>query len=352
MYVLRFWGLVAVLYGLVAVVLSASGAPAPYLLAGVIAGGICAVTTAAPQKLPGRARELALGVVGLEAGSHVDGDVLGQVAANPVAVVGSAVATLLVTLALGQLLRFSPHVAASTATFASIAGGASGITAMAKELGADAPTVVSVQYLRVLVVVSSVPVIAPLLGGIGPGQQATNAALLPSVLFVGTALAGGLALARIWNFTASKIIFPMLVASVLSVLDLFPGAEVPLPVSALGLALIGLMVGLDLTRGTMRHVSRILPLASVTLILGLVSCAGIGIVFAHVTGVSFYSAYLATTPGGLPAIMAFALTAGDDIGLVVACQVLRVFLAISLGAVVASWIKRNLPERDPPADSQ
>lgn len=327
---------------------TALGIPAPFLLAGVVAGAVCALGSATSLKLPVPARGFALGVVGMEAGSHVDSNVLSQVANEPVAVFGSAIATLLLTLAIGQLLRLSPHISGATATFASVAGGASGITAMAREFRADATTVVAIQYLRVLVVVSTVPVVAPLLGGVEASQATGGPVDYPaSLLFMVAVLGVGMGLARLWNFTASKIIFPMLVAAALSVLDVFEGGEVLWPVSAIGFALIGLMVGLDLTRTTLRQVSKVLPLALGTLVLGLVACAGVGLLLARLTGISFYSAYLATTPGGLPAVMAFAVTAGDDVGFVVTCQVLRVFFAISLGAVVASILRRR--EGDPPS---
>lgn len=338
----RFWPVVGLVYAVVVAVFAALGVPAPFLLAGVVAGAACALGSTASRTLPTPARRLAMGVIGMEAGSHVDTSVLSQLADNPVAVFGSAVATLVVTLAVGQLLRLSPRISGATATFASVAGGASGITALARELRADAVTVVAIQYLRVLVVVTTVPVVAPLLGGARAAPtDGAPADYGMSALFIAVVLGLGLGLARLWAFTASTIIFPMLLAAALTALDVFEGAEVLWPVSAIGFALIGLMVGLDLTRATLRQVAEILPLALGTLVLGLVACAGVGLLLAHLTGISFYSAYLATTPGGLPAVMAFAVTTGDDVGFVVTCQVLRVFFAISLGAVVASVLRRR-----------
>lgn len=338
----RFWLVVGAVYLLAVVGFTVLGIPAPFLLAGVVAGAVCVLGTSEPRALPAPACDFALGVVGMATGSHIDSEIVGQIFAKPVAVIGSTVATLLVTLTLGQMLRVSPQVSGATATFASIAGGASGITSMAKELRADAATVVTIQYLRVLVVVFSVPIVAPLLGG-GESNPAAGGPvdLLQSLLFVGVVLTAGLGMAWVWNFTASKIIFPMAVAALISVFDVFEGEQVPVPVTAIGFGLIGLMVGLDITRTTLRRVSKILPMTLGTLILGLVACAGVGLVLAHLTGISFYSAYLATTPGGLPAVMALAVTTGDDVGLVVTCQVLRVFLAISLGAVVAAGIRRR-----------
>ena len=57
-----------------------------------------------------------------------------------------------------------------TGAFALIAGGASGIIVMARELGADERMVAVLQYLRVLLIVVLMPVVATGLYGASPGS--------------------------------------------------------------------------------------------------------------------------------------------------------------------------------------
>lgn len=339
----RFWFWLTVVFVVVTGILLSVGAPSPYLLAGVIAGGICTLRMQAPQRMPASGRGFALGVIGVQAGSMIDSSVIRVVAEQPIVTIGSAVATLGITLVCGQLLRLSPHVSGTTAMFASIAGGASGVTAMARELNADEATVVSVQYLRVLVVILSVPIVAPMLGGID-GNSLPEVGASHSwwdLLFTLVALAAGLSAAHVLTFTASKLVLPMLVALALTLLDVFPSHSVPAPVLAVGFAAIGLMVGLDLTRETLRRIAEIMPLALISLVLSLAACAGVGIVLARSIGESIFTGYLATTPGGLPAVTAFALEAGDGVGLIVTCQVLRLFLALGIGVAMAQYIQRR-----------
>lgn len=340
---LRFWFWLAVVFLIVTGALLAVGAPSPYLLAGVIAGGICTLRMHAPQRMPVSGRGFALGVIGVQAGSMIDSSVVRMVAERPVVTIGSAVATLGITLLFGQLLRLSPHVSGTTAMFASIAGGASGVTAMARELNADEATVVSVQYLRVLVVILSVPIVAPILGGIEGASLSDGGSSHPwwDLLFTLVALTAGLVAARVLTFTASKLVLPMLAALALTLLDVFPSHSVPTPVLAVGFAAIGLMVGLDLTRETLRRIATIMPLALISLVLSLAACAGVGMVLAQTLGESVFTGYLATTPGGLPAVTAFALEAGDGVGLIVTCQVLRLFLALGIGVAMAQYIRRR-----------
>ncbi|PBC43762.1 ammonia monooxygenase [Rhodococcus sp. ACPA4] len=338
----RFWFTLAGVFALITLLLVAIGAPSPYLFAGVVAGAICTLSLSSPQKMPSQGRGLALGVIGVQAGSMIDSSVVDGVLKYPAITMGGAVATLAITMGCGQLLRLSPHINGSTATFASIAGGASGLTAMAREMKADEALVVSVQYLRVLVVVLSIPLIAPFMGGASDGtNEAAHDIGWSGVWFTLAALALGLAAARVLTFTASKLLLPMLAAAAFAVTDLFPSHEVPVPITALGFAAIGLMVGLDLTRTVLRRITKVLPLALISLALSIIGCALVGVLLARTTGLSAFSGYLATTPGGLPAVAAFASESGTDIGVIMTAQVLRLFMALGIGAVMAVFIKRQ-----------
>ena len=65
------------------------------------------------------------------------------------------------------------------------------------------------------------------------------------------------------------------------------------------------------------------------MILGLiVASAGLGAVLAATTGASALDGYLATTPGGLYAVLATATDSGADATFVLAVQVLRLFVML------------------------
>ena len=59
------------------------------------------------------------------------------------------------------------------------------------------------------------------------------------------------------------------------------------------------------------------------------ACAGLGAVLSAATGVSALDGYLATTPGGLYAVLATASDSGADVTFVLAVQVLRLFVMLS-----------------------
>jgi hypothetical protein len=90
---------------------------------------------------------------------------------------------------------------------------------------------------------------------------------------------------------------------------------------------------------SLRTVGRALPPA-LAIIAGLVAaCAGLGEVLAAATGVGRLDAYLATTPGGLYAVLATATGSGADTTFVLAVQVLRLFVMLLAAPLVARRLR-------------
>ena len=92
---------------------------------------------------------------------------------------------------------------------------------------------------------------------------------------------------------------------------------------------------------TLRRIASLLPLALIMLAVSSVGCALVGVALARATGVSMLSGYLATTPGGLPAVTAVAVDSGENVGLVVTCQIIRLFMALLLGSIAVAYITRR-----------
>lgn len=246
---IRFWIAVLALYGITTVALTLLHAPSPYLFAGVVAGVIGSLRLRDPRPFPDRIRTVGIAAIGVGAGSKIDREVLDTVMAAPVAILGGVLGTLAISMIAGQVLRFAPNVNGSTAIFASIAGGASGVAAVAREMDADEAIVLSIQYLRVLFVLATIPLIAAWFGATGEltGPVGESGANWPSAAFTATTMILGLGLALVFRFSASRLVLPLFVATAFSVLDVFRGATVPTLVLNFGYATTGLMVGLSFT---------------------------------------------------------------------------------------------------------
>jgi len=70
----------------------------------------------------------------------------------------------------------------------------------------------------------------------------------------------------------------------------------------------------------------------------LAACALLAAVLALTTSVSMRDAYLATTPGGLYAVLAVAVGSNADAGFILAAQGLRLIVMIALAPVFVRWV--------------
>jgi membrane AbrB-like protein len=103
---------------------------------------------------------------------------------------------------------------------------------------------------------------------------------------------------------------------------------------------IGLQVGITFTVQSLRTVGRALPLAMTLIVVLVVASGGLGMVLSATAGIRPLDAYLATTPGGMNAVLATATGSGADATFVLAVQVLRLFVMLLSAPLVARWLKR------------
>ncbi|MCW2967968.1 MAG: rane protein AbrB duplication [Solirubrobacteraceae bacterium] len=327
-----------------------AGLPSPSLFAALLVGLAIALT--APERLAvGRAPFVAAqAVTGVLLGTYLRSSSLTALgdAWLPVTIV--SLATLAFCLAAGVALARFTELDPPTAALGSVAGGASGIVTMAEDLGADDRLVAFMQYARVLVVV----LITPLLSAVAfPGHNAGLVAIgcgpyLGTVagwpLTFAVAAVGGILGLRV-RLPAAVLLGPMILSGVLTLA--WPGLGVAVPPIArdVGFALIGLQVGLKFTVETIRQVGRLLIPVLVSIVALLIGCFGLALVLHWTASVSLLDGYLATTPGGLYAVLAIAVGAGSDTTFVVAVQGLRLLVMVLLAPVAVRWLLRSRAAR-------
>jgi membrane AbrB-like protein len=341
----RWAGIVAATVA-VSVAAAAVGVPSAALFAALFVGIAYALLFGDAHPLTPPKPVLTFGqvVIGVALGAQLTSDTLSAVAGDWLTITVITVATLLISLAAGLLLARATGLDRPTALLGLIAGGASGIVAMADELGADARLVAFMQYLRVLIVVVTAPLIATVLfgaGGDAPAPGAGGAGLAADLVFTAFCGVAGALLARRLPVTAGSLLLPLVIAAGLSVSGVTDGAHVPDRVQDLGFAAIGLQVGLRFTVATIRQAGRLLPAVVAGIVGMIVACGGLALLVLFVTDVSFSDAYLATTPGGLYAVLAVAIGGGGNVGFVLAVQALRLFVMILAAPPLVRLITRS-----------
>jgi hypothetical protein len=339
----------AVVAGAVAVtvVFELLGLPSPALFGGLLAGLVRAVAFPSPRAVPGPVSTAALAVVGVSIGALLDPDTLRDVAGSWAPILLVVVATLALSVVAGLLLRLHRGITPITGAFSMIAGGAAGITAMARELGADERMVAVLQYLRVLLIVSLMPVAATVVYGAtsddAGGPAPVDVAWPAGLLFTTVCAVVGLVVGRLVRLPAPAVLGPMLVAAAVTLGGVVDGVGVPGLLEDAAFLVIGLQVGLSFTRESLRTIGRALPLA-LAIIGGLIlACAGLGVLLARLTGASALDGYLATTPGGMVSVLAVASGSGADSTFVLVVQVLRMFVMVLSAPLLARWLRRTRP---------
>ncbi|MHC1557683.1 AbrB family transcriptional regulator [Actinomycetospora sp. C-140] len=348
------WALLAVLTAAATVGLAALSVPSAALFAGLAVATALALAGLGPAAVDKRATAVGQAVIGVVIGLLARPETLGAVAADWLPVLLISVATLVASMGAGLAMGLQRGVSPLTGMLAQTAGGASGLVAISRELGGDERVVSVVQYLRVGLVTATMPVVAVVGYGAGHvgasstgGDTATTAPWWVGLLVLAGCSVVGIPVARRLHVPAGALLGPMILAAALSLSGVLVGVSVPSLLVDVAYAVIGWQAGLRFTRQALATVLRVLPLATALILAVIAVCAGLGLVLSWATGMTPLEGYLATTPGGVYAVLATAISSGVDVTSVVAVQVLRVLLMLIVAPLLARVVGRRTASTPP-----
>lgn len=324
------------------------GLPSAVLFAALAAGVVHALTSPVELALPPLAFRVGQALIGVTIGAVVDGEALRRMGQDAVPVLLVTLGTIGLSLAAGRLLARRDDVTPVTGAFALIAGGASGVTAAARDLGADDRVVTVVQYLRVLLVLLTLPLVTTLVfrptPGAGTAAPGADASLAADLAYTAIAVGVGLAVAHVVPVPTGALLVPLAVAAALTTSGVLGSPTLPTALQWLAFALIGVQVGLRFTRRSLGAIVRMLPAVLGIIVAMIALTALMGWVLALVTPVDQLTAYLATTPGGLFAVLAIATDSGSDATYVLAVQLFRILVILLTLPLLARWLRGRAPE--------
>ncbi|HEV7420115.1 MAG TPA: AbrB family transcriptional regulator [Mycobacterium sp.] len=338
---MKRWTLLLVVTVAVTLPLTIVGVPSAALFAALVVGMVLALLSFAPARVPRKAGVAAQGVLGVYIGTMVHRDALTALGSDWPIVIAVAIATLVLSIVAGALLGLHRDVSPLTGALALVAGGASGLVAIARELGGDDRVVAVVQYLRVALITASMPVVVTLVyhaektGHTAPPVQTGAAPWYLSVGMLVAIVLVGVTVGRLVRLPGAGLLGPMALTIALELTGLSFGLSVPLALVQIGYAVIGWQAGVAFTREAMRAIGRALPAALGLIVFLNVATAGLGILLAHVTGISPLDGYLSTSPGGIYAVLATAVETGSNVTLIIAAQVVRVLLMLFAAPLMA-----------------
>jgi hypothetical protein len=136
----------------------------------------------------------------------------------------------------------------------------------------------------------------------------------------------------------------MAITVVLEVSGLAAGLTVPMVLVQAGIMLIVWQTVLAFNRESLRAIRRILPGAFALIMVLNVAAAGLGVVLADAAGLSMLDGYLATSPGGVYAVLGTAVASGSNVTFVMAAQVIRILMMLFAAPFVARLFMRFTPQ--------
>lgn len=337
------WAAFIVLSACCVALLDAAGFAGAGLL-GPMAIGILFATRGHALTIAPPAFWWAQGIVGLLIARSVPASVVIEMSRGWPLLVGSTIAVVGASSAIGYLLARNRVLPGTTAIWGFFPGGASAMTVMAEEFGADLRMVALIQYLRVVLVTVFASVVAriwipePVAHAPGAAWIAAPTSSLVATLVLG--VVGSWAGRRL-KIPAGALLVPAFAGVVLQDTGLLT-IELPHVVLTLAYAVLGWSVGLRFTSAVVAHAWRLLPRILLSMI-GLIAICG---TFAAVLTTAFQvdplTAYLATSPGGIDSITIIAVSSRVDVSFVVAMQTGRLLAVLIGGPFISRALARRL----------
>jgi membrane AbrB-like protein len=326
------------------------GFPAPHLFEALVVGLVLALTGLTRVQMPAWLYTAAQAITGVVLGTYVSWHSVTAVGHEWVAVAAVTVLTLALSLLLGVGLARRTRLDPATASLGMIAGGSAGVVATSDDLGADGRQVAFIQYLRLVLVVVSAPLLVRYVlhpvttgvyGAVGPKEIEVEANLGAYIFCFAVALIGALVALRL-RLPAGALIGPLILAAVLTGTGAVHRVTPPEFPRETAFTLIGLAIGLRFTRAAILRMGRLLPTV-LAFVAGLIATTGLlAWSLSAVTNINPLDAYLATTPGGINAVLVVAFASGAHTGFVFAVQTLRLFVMVLAAPALVRWVVRRV----------
>lgn len=345
---MKTWGLIIAAAVVAAFFMQAVSMPAAWMI-GPLLTGIAFACAGVHRRIPRRVFIGAQAVIGCLFAQAFTPSVVRSLAGNFPTMIGIVLLMVGVTVFCGWALSRISSLDPMTAAFGSTPGNAAAMIAMSADFGADPRVVAFMQYVRVILVVMTASLVTrfvfhdtvranPLFAGTATSvlgfAQSYSATLVVAV--------AGVLIARRIRMPSPNVIGPMILGATLSAFNV---VHMILPVWVLDAAYlsIGLSIGLLFTVAALKYVFSILPQLITSTALLVVLCAFLAAAWSKLGHIDPFTAYLATSPGGLDSVAIIAVTGGGNVPVVLSLQVLRLFVVALACPSLARYIGRLAP---------
>ncbi|WJY67044.1 AbrB family transcriptional regulator [Corynebacterium auris] len=312
--------------------------PAAWILGAILCSGAMALGTGRDLKVNTHFYALCRGIIGVLAAVPLIGIPAGVLVRFLLPGLVVAAVTIGLGFLAGYLLSRFGKVSRETGILSMLAGGASMMPVIAQELGADMRYVALTQYLRLLTVSITLPLVTSLMQT--PADTPPVAETPPwwMWLLVLAIAAGAGPLAEKAHIPVPSVFGPLLATILIGALT--PVAvTVPAALAVVAFLSIGWVCGGGLSVPSLKHFGSLLPLTVGCILAMMAMCAGLGGVIAWWLDVSFFEGYLATSPGAIETVLALSAEGGAGPA-VITLQLIRLIAIMLVAAYLPQIVRR------------
>jgi membrane AbrB-like protein len=304
--------------------------PLPWMIGPLAAMAIVQFGGGSLEAPPG-GRQFGQVTIGVALGLYFTPAVAREVLANAPALLAAAVGVFLIGVATSGLFARLARTDPATAFFSTAIGGAQEMVVLADRHAALADRVALAHSLRILVVVTSVPVAITLLGQAGTDDNRPVAAPFDPA---GLALLGAIALAAAfaWQRTGLANPFmmgPLAFAVAITIADV-QLSSIPSWLSNAAQLFLGCSLGSRFRQSFLREAPRFVAAVLATVALMLTLCTALAIAIAWGFGVMPATILLACAPGGIAEMAITAKVLRVGVAFVTAAHVIRFAIVMLL----------------------
>ncbi|OBT09415.1 hypothetical protein A9264_09085 [Vibrio sp. UCD-FRSSP16_10] len=283
-------------------------------------------------------------VIGLVAGKALNLEILLPYLSSWWVFVGVALLVLIVCQMMGYSLARLRILPGSTAIWDCAPGGASAMVLMSESHGNNPSLVAFMQYIRVAMVSFLAAFVAHFLS-LSPEAQPSIHLMHWLDGYSYKAVLETLLVVVISSYVGVKSRLPagcLLVAMFFSAFCVNTGSldlQVPTWLLDVCYLIFGINIGMRFDRDIVKQAWSALPKILLSIVSLIVLCGIIALVLVYGFHVTPLTAYLATTPGGLDAVTAIALSSHGEVnlGFVMSMQIIRLLLVVLLAPPIASY---------------
>lgn len=331
------WILVVPASVLLGLVFNYFNVAAAWILAGILIAGGTALVRKQELVLNKHIEKSGRGVIGVLAGLPLVGVGIGEV--TPFVLPGLVLSVITVSLGIGagvMLAKSVKGISPQTGILCMLPGGSSTIPVIAMETGADYRLVALSQYLRLLIVSLSLPLVTSIFNVHTSAVTEETGTWWGAVLLVVFALVGPY-IGKLLHFPAPHIFAPLLLTVAAG--KFIPEALImPNFVAVIGFLIIGWFCGGGLSVPVLKIFARQLPMTLLFIIITIATCAATALLLTAWLDISYFDAYLATSPGGLETVLALAHEGGSSPA-VVSVQLIRLMTLLVLAGYLSTIIR-------------